>query len=492
MKQILLFFLLANVTVGYTQDFVLDQNFGNYSAPSYLAFDNNGTDYFTKVISNDTDIIYYVGRTASPLKVTVTSTTADGSLNPAFGGDYTKFFQVPSLTGTNPYNSAGEFIAFQGEKLIIAARFNIPGENVTALSILRLNADGTLDTTFGTDGYYIYAPIGIDTFIGDLVVDDTNAIFIGGRYRVGNNSNFQYMLQKLTPNGILDTTFSGDGILLFESFPNTSWISAIECLDNNQIMVAGTEAAQQLHLINSDGTLDNLFATIASSTSVEIKDIQPVSDGFLAAGVNRNNLNPTIFKFDLTGFDISFGNSGIAESTLAASMEDAFITDTGTIYFANNGSGAHNIFKTETGNGAVPFDTDNFKMYTNTYNFTVIYGLTQLTNSSIIGAGSGLNLINENTTGSDMYAIRLTESSLSLPELKALNFDVFPNPANDTLFFRNSLNGHLSIYTPDGKLILTKPIANENSLQIAQLKKGLYLMEVKTSKGIAFKKFIKN
>jgi hypothetical protein len=76
------------------------------------------------------------------------------------------------------------------------------------------------------------------------------------------------------------------------------------------------------------------------------------------------------------------------------------------------------------------------------------------------------------------------------------NFSVYPNPFNDYLEMdlANS-SGHVEavIYSADGKKVFSKnvEINGKLKLNIGQLERGLYLLQVNTDKGTDFKKLVK-
>ena len=91
---------------------------------------------------------------------------------------------------------------------------------------------------------------------------------------------------------------------------------------------------------------------------------------------------------------------------------------------------------------------------------------------------------------------------LSLGELgvndvqKTVSIQVYPNPVQAELKVQTSnkeIVNQLSIYGLDGKLIKTyNPKSNNPAIDVSQLPKGTYLIEVQTPKGKTNKKFIKN
>jgi hypothetical protein len=75
-------------------------------------------------------------------------------------------------------------------------------------------------------------------------------------------------------------------------------------------------------------------------------------------------------------------------------------------------------------------------------------------------------------------------------------FNIYPNPANETVtidFATYSANNTLAeVYSIDGKLLQCIPIKQQKTeLNISTLPIGVYFVKMKTEKGVAVKKFVK-
>ena len=87
----------------------------------------------------------------------------------------------------------------------------------------RLNADGTLDTNFGTGGFFTFdTPSGTTT----LALSDNvrrGAVLANGTVVVSGYTNVagrnQIVLARTTSGGVVDPTFSGDGVVRLAPFP---------------------------------------------------------------------------------------------------------------------------------------------------------------------------------------------------------------------------------------------------------------------------------
>lgn len=87
---------------------------------------------------------------------------------------------------------------------------------------------------------------------------------------------------------------------------------------------------------------------------------------------------------------------------------------------------------------------------------------------------------------------------LSTQDFENESFNVFPNPVNDELFITSnsiSNNYKIFIYSVNGKSILSlnNSELRHNSIDLQELKSGIYFIQIKGKQGqSAIKKFIKN
>jgi uncharacterized delta-60 repeat protein len=123
-----------------------------------------------------------------------------GQLDPTFGSSGVV---TTSFAGGPAYGSA---VAVQPDnKVIVAGRAN------SDLALVRYTITGTLDTGFNGSGVVTTA---IGTGLGegyDLVVQDDGKIVVAGIWADASSSDF--LVARYQPNGSLDTTFNGTGIV---------------------------------------------------------------------------------------------------------------------------------------------------------------------------------------------------------------------------------------------------------------------------------------
>lgn len=86
---------------------------------------------------------------------------------------------------------------------------------------------------------------------------------------------------------------------------------------------------------------------------------------------------------------------------------------------------------------------------------------------------------------------KVIDSSLSTSEFDKAGFSLFPNPAKTEVFIKNNsekILSSVSVFEMTGKLVLTKALENNpiNTLPIASLAKGLYLVSITDETGNQF------
>jgi len=214
-------------------------------------------------------------------------------------------------------------------KILIAGSSN---QNfIHKFALIRLNSDGTPDASFSNDGN-VDIQIGtnnLSTLECMLLQPDGKIILAGQTY---NGTYFQIALVRFTNSGILDSTFSNDGIFTYS--PNASvGCNAIALDANGSIVVAGSSSFLgngsdvSLFRVNSNGTLDLGFGggdghletgvgAVSSALDVVIQsDGKIVVAGLTGDGTYNDFL---VARYNSGGFiDNTFDTDGIKTFSLA-------------------------------------------------------------------------------------------------------------------------------------------------------------------------------
>lgn len=181
---------------------------------------------------------------------------SDGSLDNSFGagGKITTDFN----SGYDQINS----ITLQPDGKILAAGYS---ENVAIsdydFAVVRYNANGTLDNTFGTGGK---ATINVGNSIDDVakvILLPNGKILLTGK---SMESYFNIAIVRLNENGSLDNTFSTDGIITHNPTPNHIYALDGAVQVDGKILISGSSLYYSgrafIARFNEDGSFDNSFA----------------------------------------------------------------------------------------------------------------------------------------------------------------------------------------------------------------------------------------
>lgn len=191
----------------------------------------------------------------------------------------------------------------------------IGGRSQSHSLLIRYNSDGTLDNTFGTNGKLITEFSTSSDEIIDLVLDGAGNILIAGSSFSG--STFDFLVARYNPVGILDNTFSFDGIVHSDFSVSTDKAKCILIQPDNKVLVAG-EASDgnrmfALARYNADGSLDNSFnssgkVTTALGTSAYIDGLALQGDGkiVVAGTMFDTDYHPAAARY-ISGINISIG-----------------------------------------------------------------------------------------------------------------------------------------------------------------------------------------
>jgi uncharacterized delta-60 repeat protein len=166
----------------------------------------------------------------------------DGTIDPTFS------------TGTFSLGSSGvtaKAVAIQPDgKLVIGGNF-YPNPTYPDFLAVRLNADGSLDTTFGSGGFrhIDLGGVGLADEVSGIAVQPDGKIVLAGSTHTMNDVDFGVV--RLNRDGSLDTSFNGGyNIYGFES-RNTSDFASSVLIQNGGIIVVGGTVGSNYYAISA-------------------------------------------------------------------------------------------------------------------------------------------------------------------------------------------------------------------------------------------------
>jgi uncharacterized delta-60 repeat protein len=182
----------------------------------------------------------------------------NGSLDTTFGVNGVA--ALPVTFGDNSFDC----LAVQPDGKIVAAGHYASGLSWFVMLVARFNSNGTLDTTFGTNGIVTYSYGNVDDEAYGLAIKDDGCILVGG-FTTTVSYNYSMLMMQFTPSGVLDTNFGSGGVVVSD-LGQFDVADDIQILDDGSIVLAGTSGFgppnaydMAVWKYNADGTPDTGF-----------------------------------------------------------------------------------------------------------------------------------------------------------------------------------------------------------------------------------------
>ena len=147
-------------------------------------------------------------------------------------------------------------------KILITMEYNSPMGGIDA-SVLRFKYDGSLDSSFGIDGFDS-AHISSYNYPSGIVVQNDGKIVIAGQAENVVGVPKSAFLARFMPNGGLDPSFGTDGIVI-TYYSGKTPIVDLAIRPDGKILTGGTfggtgfHPSYQVESYNTDGSVDESF-----------------------------------------------------------------------------------------------------------------------------------------------------------------------------------------------------------------------------------------
>lgn len=215
-------------------------------------------------------------------------------------------------------------MAIQPDGKIMAGGYFSTYNGVSKNNILRLNTDGSTDTTFSSG-------TGVDNAVNAVLIQADGKILIGGSFVTYNGITVNSIV-RLNADGTIDTSFnSGNGF--------NSAVTNMALQPDGKILISGWftdyngSTVNNFVRLNADGSLDSSFAPIVNS----IESISVQQDGKIIIGGNFIGVNGfsrnRLTRLNANGtMDASFNIGSGADQTVYSTL----IQPDGKIIIAGN------------------------------------------------------------------------------------------------------------------------------------------------------------
>lgn len=247
-------------------------------------------------------------------------------------------YAIETLT-TN--EDAAKAMAIQSDGKILLAGFQNNGANEDIV-VLRYNTNGTLDNTFSSDGIVTIALSSSSERANAIALQSDGRIVIVGSTNTSGTNDF--LVCRLTDDGLLDNTFDTDGIVTTDNIrlstgSSSETASAVAIQSDGSIVVVGTGYSGNL----SEGFYDE-FAVVRYTSNGSLDNTFSDDGKFTTGGNDTDAGNAVAIQSDgkiLVGGTSLDGNTYIYQVAVLRLNSDGTLDtdfDTDGKFFANQAS----------------------------------------------------------------------------------------------------------------------------------------------------------
>jgi uncharacterized delta-60 repeat protein len=277
-----------------------------------------------------------------------TITAAPGDLDPTFGNGGIAM----ANRGNNPivqlYSASAMAIQPDGKIVVVGQGVGEPHGANWECAVVRFNPDGSLDTSLGGTGIVIN-PVGHGFY--SVAIQPDGKIVVVSSVAIGTFAVVRY-----NPNGSLDTSFNGSGIVLTPVDSDGGGPSSVAIQTDGKIVVAGSNGDNSFAILryNPNGSLDTTFngSGLVITPDGNAYSVAIQADGkIIAAGESRGVVSQrgfTLVRYNSDGsLDTSLNGTGIVITPVGdagSGASDLAIQPDGKIVVVGLGLAAHGSF----------------------------------------------------------------------------------------------------------------------------------------------------
>jgi uncharacterized delta-60 repeat protein len=311
------------------------------------AFANNGV--FSIVLTNETYgiesqvrsdgkivVMGLASKVFGYLDMLLLRLNANGTLDSSFGTNGSV------VADFSPRDDYGQAMTLQADgKILVSGSIT---DTVTFFStpvVIRYNENGSIDSTFGTNGIASYPAIEGDNELTSIIIQDDKKIVAAGHYSnvLGGFNDFDIFLMRLDTNGVFDSSFGTGGVVKTSLNGGVDDCFGLSQDKNGDLVVCGFTTLPNLTLdmvllkYNLSGTLVPTFGTggvVTFNNSDEdvAYDIEIQSDNKIVLGGTSgiSFLGPrpmALWRYQSNGTpDATFGNNGFVNTSIFPYQQD--------------------------------------------------------------------------------------------------------------------------------------------------------------------------
>jgi uncharacterized delta-60 repeat protein len=363
----------------------------------------------------------------------------DGTLDMSFGTNG----HVKTNLGTNDDQAWEIATTSTGAIYVLAATQNTS----IATKLLKYDATGNLDITFGTNGV-LDVPTAIDSRVYEMQINAQDEILISGTELNSATNEYEVRVLKLDTQGAFITSFGNSGI-----------VSITDPLENYTTSDMIT---------TSDGGLFIIGAAGSSSSNTKFAMYKLTSNGVLDA-----TFNSTGYAY----FDHSSSNYGVTFGYSVAQLPDGSYIAQADIIGNNNydllllNIGANGLLVNSFGNGG------RFIVARSTYQDYSRQVLVQDDGKVVV-----VGLATDSTTRRTMLVRFKDAYTLSSSSENETPIAIFPNPFNDQIKVNSKAAvSQMTLFNALGQQITEA--YSQNIMNTSNLPSGVYFLQIEDELG---------
>lgn len=227
--------------VAYSSDGSLDTGFGNNGfVATSVGFDSSVVHDLAVqadgkiVTAGKTYELFYdgFGFSIKALTFALARYNSDGSLDTGFGSNGTV---ITDIAAGAPEEAST--VSLQADGKIVAAGYALVAGTALDFALARYNIDGTLDSTFGSNGI-VTTHLNSGAKARDIAVQADGKIAVAG-FTTSSGTGSDFALVRYNTDGSLDTAFGNNGRVITDFDNDNDYAHAIGIQSDGKIVVAG-------------------------------------------------------------------------------------------------------------------------------------------------------------------------------------------------------------------------------------------------------------
>lgn len=384
----------------------------------------------------------------------------------------------------------------QDDGKIVMAGYVISGPPTeTDLVLVRLDADGNLDGSFGTGGIVITPATTDDDLLYSCEVLASGQILVGGKTGTGANANL--LLAQYNSDGTGDMGFGSLGVSMFDLGHNDNEvIYSLTETSNGRVfaggyqMVNGFAEGFVIQLL-SDGTIEPSFA----GTGVFSADVSGTHDEIRAIGTDGNgNIYATgsgststfMFQYKLFpdgSLDSSYAINGLITNTSILGGNAIGVDSSGGTYVVGSSGPDYGVLKyRETGVQDTLISAGGLITTDFAGDTDMPFSVKIQPNGKVIVAGTSVIGMN-NFFSASRYAQNIVSSD-GIDDYADGGAMIYPNPASGFITLRTEENySKFLMQDISGRTIMEGIVSGQKMIQVSGIPGGMYILRLSNDTG---------